>query len=116
MKTLIKASFHLDIKLLKKALQCARGHENNIDGFINISFGKVETVADYYIEYGTEYDYLVINYGEEEQRIKLAESELTFGTRNWFLCDCDRRVAKLYQPLIFGKCRLASFALLNEFV
>ena len=109
MKILVESCFHLDTKLLKKTLRRAREHKTAIiDGFINISHGKVQSVADYYIDSSAEHDYLVINYGQEEQRIKLAESELYFGTRSWFVCfNCERRVAKLYLPpqaKIF-KCR-----------
>lgn len=98
MKTLVESCFRLDMKLLKKDLSRARERKSGITGFINIPQGSLKAVADYSIEYGAENDYLVIAYGEEEQRIKLAESELHFGPRSWFVCDCDRRVAKLYLP------------------
>jgi hypothetical protein len=98
MKTLIESCFHLSTKLLKKDLRRARERKASITGFINISLGYAQTVADYYIEYGPEHDYLVISYGEVEQRVKLAESELRFGPRSWFICECDRRVSKLYLP------------------
>lgn len=99
MRTLIESCFHLDTKLLSKSLRRAREHITaTIDGFINISHGNVKTVADYYIDSSAEHDYLVINYGQEEQRIKLVESELYHGTRSWFICNCERRVAKLYLP------------------
>lgn len=108
MKQLVESCFHLDTKLLKKALRRAREHKTaTINGFINISHGNVKAVADYYIDSSTEHDYLVINYGQGEQRIKLAESELYFGTRSWFICNCERRVAKLYLPpkATLFKCR-----------
>ena len=108
MKTLVESCFILDTKILKKDLRRAREHKTNIiDGFINISFGKMQSVADYCIEDGGEYNYLIIRYGAEEQKVKLAESQLYFGIRSWFVCDCDRRVAKLYLPpkSKFFKCR-----------
>src|SRR3989344_8056754 len=98
MTALIENSFAISTKLLKKDLYRAREQKTGINGFINISYGNTKAVADYSIELGTEYDYLVIQYGEKEQRIKLAESELHFGTRSWFICECERRVAKLYLP------------------
>jgi len=98
MKILVESCFHLDVRLLKKDLRCARERKTGIDGTINISYGNIKSVANYYIEHGAENNCLVINYGEEEQRIKLAESELTFGPRSWFICDCERRVSKLYLP------------------
>lgn len=84
--------------MLKKDLRLARLHKAGVDGYFNIAYGGVGSAADYYVEYGTEYDYLVINYSEIEQRIKLAESELRYGPRSWFTCECDRRVNKLYLP------------------
>jgi hypothetical protein len=98
MKILVESCFHLDIKLLKKNLRLTREHKSGIAGFINILQRGVKTVADYSVEYGTENDYLVIVFDEEEQRIRLTESELHFGPRSWFVCDCDRRVSKLYLP------------------
>jgi len=99
MKTLVESCFILDSKLLKKDLKLVREHKTCATGFINMSFGNVKSAADYYFEYGSEYDYLVIQYGEMEQRIKLAESELHFGPRSWFVCECcGYRVAKLYLP------------------
>lgn len=108
MRTLVESCFHLDTKLLSKDLRRAREHKTaTIDGFINISHGNVKAVADYYIDSSTEHDYLVINYGQREQRIKLTESELYLGTRSWFVCNCERRVAKLYLPFkaTAFKCR-----------
>lgn len=98
MKTLIESCFRLDTKLLKKDLRHAREHKVGVEGFINISLGNVKTVADYYVEYTPDNDYLVVVYDEEEQRIKLVESELHFGPRSWFECECTRRVGKLYLP------------------
>ncbi len=98
MKTLVESCFILDTKLLKRDLRLAREHKNGIDGFINITRGNKQSAADYYIEYGNEYDYLVVHYGENEQRIKLVEGELHFGTRSWFKCECDRQVGKINYP------------------
>ena len=107
MKTLVEACFQLNTKPLKKDLRHVREQKTGIGGAINISYGNIKSVADYYIEYGAENNCLIINYREEEQRIKLAESELTFGTRSWFICDCERRVSKLYLPPLTKqfKCR-----------
>lgn len=98
MTILVENSFALSTHLLKNDLRRTREHKNGVEGLINISYENIQSVADYYIEYGTEYDYLVIEYDEKEQRIKLAESELHFGPRSWFICDCDRLVSKLYLP------------------
>lgn len=98
MKTLIESCFPLDTHLIKKDLRRAREQKTGINGYINISHGNIKSVADYSIEIGMEYDYLVINYSEEEQRVKLATSELHFGPRTWFVCECGRRVGKLYLP------------------
>ena len=78
---MIESCFQLNTKLLRKDIRHAREQKTGIGGVINISYGNIKSVADYYIEYGAENNCLIINYGEEEQRIKLAESELTFGTR-----------------------------------
>lgn len=108
MKTLVESCFHLSTKLLSKDLRGAREHKNGLGGFINIRFGDKESVADYCFEYTPEFDYLIVQYGETEQKIKLAESELHFGPRSWFLCGCDRCVGKLYLPpgAKEFKCRL----------
>jgi len=98
MKILVESCFRLETKLLKKDLRLAREHKTGLGGFINIRFGDKESVADYYFEYDSEYDYLVIQYGETEQKIKLTESELYFGTRSWFVCDCGSCASKLYLP------------------
>ena len=98
MRTFVESCFQLSTCLLKKDLRLAREHKAGVDGFFNISYGNIGSAADYYIEYGGEYDYLVINYDAEPQRIRLAESELRYGPRSWFLCDCNRRVSKLYLP------------------
>jgi hypothetical protein len=107
MRTLIESCFSLDTKIIKKDLHRARDQKANIEGFINITQGNKKSAVDYSIEYGSEYDYLVVQYGEEDQRIRLTESELTYGPRSWFICDCDRRVGKLYLPVgaTAFKCR-----------
>lgn len=98
MAILIESCSHLSIGMIKKDLRFARDKKAGINGVINIEYGQVKAMADYYIEYGDEYDYLVIHYGETEQRIKLAICELHFGTRSYFICECGRRVGKLYFP------------------
>lgn len=98
MKTLVESCFILDTKLIKKDLRLAREHKEGVSGFFNMLLGSIKTVADYYIEYQPEHDYLVIQYSEVEQRVKLTESELKFGPRSWFVCDCGCRVGKLYMP------------------
>ncbi|MCX6752426.1 MAG: hypothetical protein NTZ87_02905 [Candidatus Nomurabacteria bacterium] len=98
MRILVESCFSLTAKTIKKDLLRAREQRKNVDGFINIDFGQVKTVADYCIEYGAETDFLILRYGMEEQRFKIADSELYFGTRSWFICNCERRVAKLYLP------------------
>ena len=98
MKRLVETCFILDTKMIKRDLLKVRKQIPGISGFFNISNGANKAVADWYIEYGTEYDYLVLQYGEKDQMIKLAESELHFGPRSWFICDCGARVSKLYLP------------------
>jgi hypothetical protein len=88
----------MDTKQLKKALKRARRHERGISGYIDIPSVSTDSKASYSFDYTPEFDYLVIQNGEFEQRIKLTESELHFGTRSFFVCCCRRRVAKLYLP------------------
>ena len=97
MKT-VESCFSLDTHKLKKSLKLARAHERGVAGFIDIPGVPVESKASYSFDYTPEFDYLVIQNGEMWQRIKLAESELHFGPRTWFECDCGRRTAKLYLP------------------
>ena len=95
MKTLIESCPVIDTKAIKKNIKRAKAHKTPVDGCINLSNGSV---ADYSIEYGSECDYLVIRHGVEEQRVKLTESELRYGSTMWFICDCERHVRKLYLP------------------
>ena len=98
MKTLIESCCHLDTHQLKKALKRARRHESGISGFIDIPCVSAESKASYSFDYTPEFDYLVIQNGEFEQRVKIAEVELHWGARSFFVCSCRRRVAKLYLP------------------
>jgi hypothetical protein len=98
MKTLIESCYCLDTHQLKKALKRARRHERGIAGFIDIPGISTDSKASFSFDYTPEYDYLVIQNGEVEQRIRLAESELNFGTRSFFVCECCRRIAKMYLP------------------
>jgi hypothetical protein len=98
MRTLVESCLVLDTKTIKKDLHLARERKANIEGYINITRGNTQSALDYRIEYESEYDYLVIQYLKEEQRIRLTESELTYGPRSWFICSCDRVVSKLYLP------------------
>ena len=98
MKTTVESCFPLDVHLLKRDLRRARKHERGIAGYLNITHSDKQSVADYSFEYDTEFDYLVIQYGENEQKIKLAETELYFGVTSVFQCNCGKRVSKLYLP------------------
>jgi hypothetical protein len=98
MKISIESCCHLDTHQLKKALKRARRHESGIAGYIDIPGVSTESKASYSFDYTPEFDYLVIQNGECEQRIKLAEVELQWGARSFFVCECRRRVAKLYLP------------------
>ncbi len=98
MKTLVENCFVLDIKLVKKNLHLVREHRGGVAGYFNIVQGEKQSVADYCFDYTNEFDYLIIQYGEKDQRIKLATSELRFGERSWFVCKCGNRVSKLYLP------------------
>ncbi|MCX6717761.1 MAG: hypothetical protein NTU76_03765 [Candidatus Taylorbacteria bacterium] len=95
MKTLVESCFNITTKRFNKDLKLAVDRKTNVESYINTSFG---TVFDYIIEYGTENNYLIIKYAEEDQRIKLVDSELRYGTRMFFVCDCGAHVAKLYLP------------------
>ena len=99
MRTLVESCFILDTKIIKKDLHLARERKSNIEGYINVTQGNKQSALDYRIEYGSEYDFLVIQYQEEEQKIRITESELTYGPRSWFICGCDRVVSKLYLPI-----------------
>lgn len=93
---LVENSFALSTHLIKNDLLKARKREP-AEGYLNIAdaYNKA-TVADYRIEYAGEETYLIIYFGVEQQRILLAEQELTFGTRTYLTCGCRSRTNKLY--------------------
>jgi hypothetical protein len=85
--------------MLKKDLRRLRDGKTDtrISGTFDISFGRsVKATMGYYLEDGGEFDYLVIHKGSNEQRIKLANGELHYGPTTWLVCDCGKRVSKLY--------------------
>ena len=105
MKTLVESCFRLDTKLLKKDLAKARNKES-VEGFLNFLDNGKQTALDYSIEYSfDENTYLIINYGEESQRILLSNYELTFGTRTYLTCNCGCRTNALYLKNEIFACR-----------
>jgi hypothetical protein len=98
MAELIEYCFTITTKRFRKDLELVREHRKNISGYIDIKHGTKVSVSDYSVEYGMEYDYLVIHNEGVEQRIKLIDGQLKFGTRIWFICECGAHIAKLYLP------------------
>ena len=99
MATLVENCSPLTTKMLKKDLRSFRDAKvgTKITGSFDISFGgSVKATMGYYFENGGEFDYLVIHKGSNQQRITLANSELHFGQTTWFVCECGKRVNKLY--------------------
>jgi len=95
MTNILENYFALNIKLLKKDLRKAR-RKKSTEGYLNILNGGKPAILDYRLEYDSEKTYLVVNFGIEPQRIELVELELTFGTRNYFVCQCGSRANALY--------------------
>ena len=105
MKTLVESCFRLDTKLLKKDLAKARNKES-VEGFLNFLDKGKQTALDYTVEYSfDENTYLIINYGEESQKILLSNHELTFGTRTYLTCGCGLRTNALYLKNEIFACR-----------
>ena len=98
MAELIEHCSIITTKRFRQDLQRVKEQGRSVSGFIDIKHGNKTSVADYTVEYGAEFDYLVIHNEGVEQRIKLIDSELHFGARIWFLCECGVRVAKLHLP------------------
>src|SRR3989344_7482766 len=71
----------------------------NINDSLDISHGNKKITINFWSEYRENEACLVIAInGLESQEILLIESELMFGTRTYFVCDCGRRSFKLYLP------------------
>ncbi len=98
MAELIEHCKSITTKRFNKDLCRARKQGGSVSGHIDINNANNSLIFDYTVSIGTEYDYLVIHNAGIEQRIKLIDSELHFGARLWFICDCGARVAKLYLP------------------
>lgn len=114
MAELIEHCSFITTKRFNKDLRRAREQGSSINGLIDVKNANNGSIFDYTVSIGAEYDYLVIHNAGIEQRIKLIDSELHFGTRIWFICDCGARVAKLYLPPIAREfkcrhCHLLSF-------
>lgn len=96
---LIEGCPSLTIGSVKRDLGRCRMKEADITGAINIVHGAVILTVDYWFEYIDNNAFFVISVdGHAPQRILLSEQELYFGTRNYFVCDCGKRVHKLYLP------------------
>ena len=95
MAELVESYFRLDTKLLKSDLQKARWHEP-VDGFLNFKHEGRESALDYEIEHVDDKAYLVIMYGPEPQRVLLSNRDLSYGTRTYLTCACERRTNALY--------------------
>lgn len=98
MAELIEYCFTITTKRFRKDLEQVKDQRKNISGFIDIKHGNMTSVVDYTVEYGAEYDYLVIHNAGVEQRIKLVDGAIHFGARIWFICECGAHIAKLYLP------------------
>lgn len=71
-----------------------RKGETGINGTLWLSNG---TELRYWFENENREDFVYISHGPNDpQRIALIESELTFGTRSFFICGCGYRASKLY--------------------
>ena len=98
MAELIEYCFAITTKRFRQDLQRVKEQGKSVSGYIDIKHGNKTSVADYTVEYGTEYDYLVIHNAGVEQRIRLVDGQLKLGVRIWFLCECGAHMAKLYLP------------------
>src|SRR3989344_8761363 len=96
----------LSITAIKRDLKRARNGEANITGQIRFKHGSDVhwTVWNYWIEYANCETYLMISLEDlngqyEPNKILLAEWNLTYGDRTYFVCGkCNKNVNKLYLP------------------
>ncbi|MEI6296386.1 MAG: hypothetical protein WCO84_01910 [bacterium] len=95
-KTLVEGCFSLDTAHIKKNLGRARIHQENISGqLVGILAGK-RLIINYWFEYEEEDSLAVSINGRLAQRIGLSTQAITFGTRTYLVCECGKKVSKLY--------------------
>ena len=97
---LVESTPYLAIGAIKQDLWRYRSMEENINGIINIGYGKTGLVCSYWFESKDSDVFLVISIGGEHlpQRILISECQLQFGIRSYFVCDCGIQSCKLYLP------------------
>ena len=98
MAELIEHCSIITTKRFRQDLQRVKELGRSVSGFIDIKHGNSLSKADYTVEYGAEFDYLVIHNEGTEQRIRLVDGQLKLGVRIWFICQCGAHIAKLYLP------------------
>lgn len=73
--------------------------QEEVNDSVNIPYGAKKITINLWSEYrGNELYLAVAIEGLESQEILLSESDLTFGARTYFMCDCGHRSHKLYLP------------------
>ena len=98
--------FALSTKLLKRDLERARKKEPVENGYLNFVHNGRSGALDYSIEYSFDGNtYLVVQIGEEPQKILLAERELRFGPRSYLTCGCGNKTNALYLKSSYFACR-----------
>lgn len=90
----------LAVGAIKHDLWRCRRREAEIKGAFSISNGGRDLLYDYWIEYSDGDSFLVVSTGLDQlpQRVLLAEVELKFGARSYFVCCCGVRANNLYLP------------------
>ena len=97
-KTLIEDCPSLSITNFKASLKVLGGGSSGVDGQIELNHCSQPVPVDYWLEKVEDELSLTISLTGEPQRFELVPLGLTFGTRFYLVCDCGRRVNKLYLP------------------
>ena len=100
MRHLIEECPYFSVSSIRQDLGRSRRMEPDIKGIFNISQGNRKLLCEYWIDYSNNETFLFISTGTSNlpQRILLSKQELYFGSRSYFVCECGKRVIKLYIP------------------
>ncbi len=106
MSAFVENYFALSTKLLKKDLKKAIGMEPVEGKYLNFVHEGRASALDYSIEHlPDETSYLIVQVGEEPQRILLSQRELKFGPRYYLSCGCGNKTNSLFLKRGYFACR-----------
>lgn len=98
---LIEECPYFSTSSIKQDLSRSRRKEADIKDIFNIFKGNQKLLCSYWIDYSNNETFIFISTSTSNlpQRILLSKQELYFGSRSYFVCECGKRVIKVYLPL-----------------